>query len=312
MRVWSWRTFDQGKVPFEAVFTPSTARRYENSFKECVQISQKSSIISNLLHPSSDLKMSVWNGLVDQAEYGGGDVDGHEDRRFIPHWEDLYGPLVSTLESPTDLITYTPDKGVSQLQFTTVNNRNPQVDKFSLVVSIDGACRNNGKPSARAAYGVYFGLRSPHNKSAVLPADLAQTSSRAELEGLIQAVNTIEAITRTDHILQQVKIVTDSDWLYKTMTQYIWDWVDNGGLRTNGRPAKYFDEFEALHGRLEELTYGDDGGLEFKFWHVRRELNQNADRLANEALDRAGVEESATSSAAVRTVLVPMVTAVCR
>lgn len=49
---------------------------------------------------------------------------------------------------------------------------------------------------------------------------------------------------------------------------------------------KYYDIFHSLHSRIDDLTYGDDGGLEFQFWQVPRKLNVDADRLVNQVLDR--------------------------
>jgi ribonuclease HI len=40
-----------------------------------------------------------------------------------------------------------------------------------------------------------------------------------------------------------------------------------------------------IHERLDEMEYEDDGGIRVQFWHVPRERNQEADALANAALD---------------------------
>jgi len=35
------------------------------------------------------------------------------------------------------------------------------------------------------------------------------------------------------------------------------------------------------------MEYSDDGGREVQFWHIPRELNREADALANRAFDDA-------------------------
>lgn len=59
------------------------------------------------------------------------------------------------------LITYSAEKQVNQLQILHPRTQAIEVDKMSLVVSIDGACRDNGTPTARASWGVFFRPRFP-------------------------------------------------------------------------------------------------------------------------------------------------------
>ena len=49
------------------------------------------------------------------------------------------------------LIRYSAEKQVNQLQMLHPRTQAIEVDKMSLVVSIDGACRDNGTPTARAS-----------------------------------------------------------------------------------------------------------------------------------------------------------------
>ncbi len=182
------------------------------------------------------------------------------------------------------LIIYDPLKQINKLQMTTAVDPVPRPDKFTMVVHIDGACRRNGRPDAEAAYGVWFGPGSQYNKSGRLAPNIPQTSTRAEIEALAEALDTIQAITADDFTLSHIKIVTDSEYLVKAMTEYMEAWIENGGHNSRGRQVAYWSRLKGLHETLDYMEYSDDGGRECEFWLVPREENQEADRLANEAL----------------------------
>ncbi|KAJ0109010.1 hypothetical protein J7T55_005558 [Diaporthe amygdali] len=82
------------------------------------------------------------------------------------------------------LIKYSAEKQVRQLQLINPRTQWIEVDNMTVVVSIDGACRDNGKPTARASWGVFFGPGSRFNSSGRLSPSCPRTSSRAEIEAL--------------------------------------------------------------------------------------------------------------------------------
>ena len=61
-----------------------------------------------------------------------------------------------------DLVVYNPDKQVCHLDYSYAGDPNKPafLDEFTVVVYIDGACRGNYTPNARALCGVYFGIGS--------------------------------------------------------------------------------------------------------------------------------------------------------
>lgn len=154
-----------------------------------------------------------------------------------------------------------------------------------MVVSIDGACRGNTTPTARASYGVYFGPGSSHNTYGLLENTLPQTSTRAEIESLLQALNIICKITDEDFWLTRIKIATDSSFLANAMGKWAEERTDDGDLGSDGTKIAYFDILKQLHDKLDYMEYGDDGGREVQFWHVSPEQNANANALANQAFD---------------------------
>lgn len=172
------------------------------------------------------------------------------------------------------LVVYNTEKHVSQLQIKVIANPLPFPIPSSMVVYIDGACRNNGTSSARASYGVFFGPGSPYNNHGLLPSSLPQTSTRAEIEALAQALSIISEITANDFSLSEIKIATDSNFLVDAMSKWIEGWIENDGIGSNGTQVAHFDTLKQLHEKLDHMEYSDDGGVEVHFWHIPRELNR--------------------------------------
>ena len=210
------------------------------------------------------------------------EYDDYEEirRLFDPYKEHAYCMV------PADsLVKYNPEKQIMQLRFKAAAKPDLIDLASTIVVNIDGACRDNGKPSARASYGVYFGPGSRYNSSGRLESSIPQTSTRAEIEALSKCLDTIREITDKDFKLSEIKIVTDSKYLVDSFTRWIEDWAENDGCSEQGKKIAHFDTLHAIHKRLDEMEYGDDGGIECQFWLQPRELNREADALANAALD---------------------------
>ncbi|KAI1140063.1 ribonuclease H-like protein [Hypoxylon sp. FL0543] len=202
------------------------------------------------------------------------------EREFDPRCSRLYRNV------PRDqLVVYNPSKGVSQLQLRHPRTGNIELDELTVVVSIDGACRGNGTPSARASWGVYFGPGSPYNECGVLDSTLPHTSTRAEIEALRQLLRIIQQELAWNVLLKNYYIRTDSDSLMRAMAELMEGWTADGGRNARGQPVRHYQVLKEIHDRIDDMTYGDEGGMEFKFWHVPREQNREADALANAALD---------------------------
>lgn len=167
------------------------------------------------------------------------------------------------------------------------------VEKWSIVVSIDGAARGNSNsdPKSRASFGVYFAKSSPYNSYGPLDSDLPQTSSRAEIEAAIQAVELIASLDLDEQRTRKVVLKTDSDYLHKSMTDWISQWMTTGGIGSSGKEVKHWQCLLALYQRIIEVEHARR--IRIQFWWVPRAYNQGADALANLALD---LEDSAYGS----------------
>jgi ribonuclease HI len=155
-----------------------------------------------------------------------------------------------------------------------------------IVIAVDGACRHNGSPpAASAAFGVFVAPRSGYNVGRALPAAHA-TSQKAELQAGIAGLRAAADIARNapyfrNNPLRQVVVKADSAYLVDGITDWIRAWRRNGYVGARGEEvvnAEHFRELDALVGRLEAM------GVAVLFWHVAREQNAEADKLANDAL----------------------------
>jgi ribonuclease HI len=131
------------------------------------------------------------------------------------------------------------------------------------VANIDGASRGNPGP---ASYGVV--LRDPEGKIVLeLAKNIGrETNNVAEYFALLAALDYALA-----HSIGALRIRSDSELLVRQM---------------QGRYKVKSPDLKPLHERAAKLTRQLQY---FAIEHVRRELNSDADALANVALDSAGV-----------------------
>jgi ribonuclease HI len=129
-----------------------------------------------------------------------------------------------------------------------------------LVAHSDGGARGNPGP---AGYGVVIQDQSGKKIAALSQYLGHQTNNFAEYQGLIAALEYAVA-----HGPKALKLISDSELLVRQIK----------GIYKVKNPT-----LKDLHGRAKELI----AQLEwFSIGHALREHNQDADRLANEAMDK--------------------------
>src|SRR5208337_2045129 len=129
-----------------------------------------------------------------------------------------------------------------------------------MVAHVDGGSRGNPGP---AGYGAYITDNEGRRLAELSDFLGVQTNNFAEYSGLIAALE-----YAVEHGYGTVKIVSDSELLVKQMKgQY--------KVRSEALLAIY-NEARALVRKLDR----------FEIRHVLRHLNKDADRLANDAMDR--------------------------
>ena len=130
----------------------------------------------------------------------------------------------------------------------------------SAIANIDGGSRGNPGP---AAFGAYIAL--PDDRIVELKGFIPHsTNNVAEYNGLLAALR-----WAVEHGVKKLHIRADSELLVKQMKGVYR--VKNPGL------LPLYEEAKRLTRQVGQVT------LE----HVRRELNKEADRLCNEAMDEA-------------------------
>jgi len=139
------------------------------------------------------------------------------------------------------------------------DNRENPPDKY-LIAHSDGGARGNPGPSG---YGVVIKDESGRKVAALSEYLGHQTNNFAEYQGLIAALE-----YAIEHGPKALKVISDSELLVRQI-KGIYK-VKNAVLQD-------------LHARAKDLI----GKLEwFSIGHALREHNQEADRLANDAMDR--------------------------
>lgn len=158
-----------------------------------------------------------------------------------------------------------------------------------IIVGIDGACRNNGLPNAEASIGVFFGHNSKYNlRERIIDGPI--TSQRAELIATSRALEQVQSFCSYEYLdmgeegslFNAVVFKSDSAYVVNGLTQWVWKWERNGYRTTQGTPVVNIDLFQQLVKQIYQLK---ESGLQIEFWKVDREFNQEADWLANDALD---------------------------
>ena len=167
---------------------------------------------------------------------------------------------------------------------------------YIMHISVDGACRRNGRDGAVGAAAIVIEPKWGKSRSwtRILPDNPAPTSQRAELTAIILALE--QALERYDELrgypYMDVTIYTDSKYALGCMTEWIHKWSSNGWRNAAGYEVANRDLIEEawdLHKRLD-----NKGGVEY-CW-VPRQDNQEADAAVNEALDEYEQQSSEEDS----------------
>lgn len=134
-----------------------------------------------------------------------------------------------------------------------------------LVISIDGACRRNGKPDCVSAGGVfiqhYDGALGLMQTKALSNYETESTNQRGELLALLTALDYIWSAK------QETQIITDSEYLFNAMTRgWHRSWRHNGWVTAAGEPVKNRDLWQAIH---QAYIKCEEAGIDIHFFHIK-------------------------------------------
>ena len=142
-------------------------------------------------------------------------------------------------------------------------------DESNIVeIFTDGACSGNPGPGG---YGIL--LRYKKTEKEVSGYCQHTTNNRMELMAVIEG---LKALTRPS----QVRIVTDSNYVYQGITSWIDRWVKKNWLNSQKRPVLNRDLWEEL------LTVSKPHQIEWQWvkGHSQHPENERCDILAKQAI----------------------------
>lgn len=133
-----------------------------------------------------------------------------------------------------------------------------------LLISIDGACRRNGKPDCVTASGVYIQKYDKDELISSYPItdfEINSTNQRGELRALLAALVYLNA--GDDDAL----IVTDSEYIFNTMTKnWYTSWINSNWKTSTGSPVKNADLWESI---VKIYNSCVDKCINAQFYHIK-------------------------------------------
>jgi ribonuclease HI len=132
----------------------------------------------------------------------------------------------------------------------------------------DGACSGN---PGKGGYGAI--LKYDNKTMEISGCEVETTNNRMEMMAAIEALKQLKKSCR-------IKIVTDSDYLIKGMTQWIKGWIKKGWINSQKKPVKNRDLWE----NLLELSHRHQIEWEWVKGHQGHPENERCDQLARDAI----------------------------
>lgn len=134
-----------------------------------------------------------------------------------------------------------------------------------LLISIDGACRRNGKPDCVSSGGVFiqqFDSDLKLQQTSILSNyETASTNQRGELLALLTALDYVWSSK------QSTQIVTDSEYLFNAMTkEWYKSWQHKCWVTVTGEPVKNKDLWQEI---ASAYCRCEDAGIDIVFYHIK-------------------------------------------
>ncbi|KAM0746379.1 ribonuclease H-like protein [Meredithblackwellia eburnea MCA 4105] len=165
------------------------------------------------------------------------------------------------------------------------------VAHHQLVLYVDGACSSNGLQSAIGGIGGGTGEESFSFRLEDGFNGQALTSQRSELLAAlymlcVEAPRFLAEEEEDDHRISddddrrpQWIVVADSEYVVKGITEWYPNWKRKGWKTSSGSTPSNLDLFHKLD---DILSKHESNGISIGFWHVARQYNTMADRLAKQ------------------------------
>jgi ribonuclease HI len=144
-------------------------------------------------------------------------------------------------------------------------------EKIGTIIFCDGACSGNPGPGGWAAV-----VATPEGHVRELGGGNRQTTNN-QME--LQAV--IEGLRYAERLDVDVTVYTDSVYVIKGITQWIWGWMKRGWLTAEGKPVLNKDYWQALAGVVAQRK-AHGRGITWKYvrGHTGVPGNERCDEIA--------------------------------
>jgi ribonuclease HI len=124
----------------------------------------------------------------------------------------IYKKFTTKEEAEHFIITNVVKSTKEEIEITKESNTEIEPDYY---VYTDGACSNNGRKTAMAGIGIYFGMGDSRNLSKKIEGK--QTNNTAELSAIIETYGLIALDLENG---KKVGIVSDSEYAIRCVTTY--------------------------------------------------------------------------------------------
>ncbi|CAI7662642.1 unnamed protein product [Penicillium viridicatum] len=160
----------------------------------------------------------------------------------------------------------------------------------SLIIAIHGECLTE-KTRKRSAIGVFYGRGNAGNISWPIPGkdDHSHTTQIAELTACLRALrNATSIIEKRRNMMRKGKVLmplntfvikTDSEYLVRSLTEWLPKWKKNGWKTCKGAQVANADMFKLAEAGITMVEMV----VQVKFWLVPKENNLEATCLAKMA-----------------------------
>ena len=136
---------------------------------------------------------------------------------------------------------------------------------MSVIISIDGACRRNGKPDCVAAGGLYI---THHNDEGVCV--LTKTLSNYEIQSTNQRGELLALLSALDYVRsakQETQIITDSEYLFNAMTkEWFVGWESRDWKTASFDPVKNADLWREIKHAYDKCK---QDGIDITLYHIK-------------------------------------------
>lgn len=139
-----------------------------------------------------------------------------------------------------------------------------------VVIHSDGGCLGNPGPGGWAAVLAY-GTKTKEISGGVP----ATTNNRMELQAAIESLRSLKEPC-------EVEFFTDSEYLRKGVTEWIWGWKRNGWVTKAKQPVKNAD----LWRQLDDVMRGHRISWRWLKGHAGHAGNERCDELARTAIEK--------------------------